>query len=229
MLGLVPSLLVACASSGTTRTSAPARRLRILCLHGYHGSGRVLRSQLGVVADTLAARAELVFADAPSIAAGDFGWWHAVDSEPDRASDDPGVDGRHKHYKGFARTRDALATMFERSGPFDGVLGFSQGAALTALLVGLRGAPIAFDFAIIVGGFSANDPELARLYDRKEAYTLPSVHVMGRTDGIVSIDRSRELARRFARATILEHEGGHVVPQTPAIAEALRAFVAEQP
>jgi predicted esterase len=210
--------------------------LRILCLHGYHGNARILRGQMAALAADLASLADLVFVDAPSLAAADFGWWHAVDDEQDPANDDPGVAGRHRHYKGWTRTRDAIVAMFEREGPFDGVLGFSQGAALAALLVGLRATdgassaerPLRFDFAIVVSGFASNDPELARLYERKDGYALPSLHLMGRADGIVPIDLSRGLASRFAHPTIVEHGGGHVVPSAPSIVEGVRTFLAQR-
>src|SRR5262245_20185651 len=83
------------------RTPPRARRLRILCLHGYHGSGAILRRQMATWPDELASLADFVYVDAPSLADGDFGWWHAVDSEQDPASDDPGVGDRHRHYKGW--------------------------------------------------------------------------------------------------------------------------------
>jgi Serine hydrolase (FSH1) len=50
--------------------------IRILCLHGHHGSAAVLRRQIAPVAASLPAGVELVFIDAPSLASGDFGWWH---------------------------------------------------------------------------------------------------------------------------------------------------------
>jgi hypothetical protein len=192
-VGLASAFLADCtppssASSGTAqadervRPTPSARRLRILCLHGYHGSGAVLRRQMATWPYELASVADFFYADAPSLADGDFGWWHAVDSEQDAASDDPGVGDRHRHYKGWTRTRAAIVSAFEKQGPFDGVLGFSQGAALAALLVGLRAPdgsttaerPIRFDFAIVVSGFASNDRDLARLYERSDAYALPS-------------------------------------------------------
>jgi fermentation-respiration switch protein FrsA (DUF1100 family) len=183
--------------------------------------------------DELASVAELVYLDAPSLAAGDFGWWHAVDAERAPASDDPGLGGPRRHYEGWARTRDAIVSAFETQGPFDGVLGFSQGAALAALLVGLRapdgGAtakqPLRFDFAIVVSGFACNDRELARLYERSDAYDLPSLHVIGREDAVVPSGESRRLASRFRAPVVLEHGGGHVVPAAPDVVARVRAFV----
>ena len=209
------------------------KRLRILCLHGYHGTGAVLRRQMAPWVEQLSSLAEFVYVDAPSLAAGDFGWWHAVDSEQDDAREDPGVEGAHRHYKGWARTRAAIVRAFAEQGPFDGVLGFSQGAALAGLLVGLRAPdahptadrPLRFDFAIVVSGFAGSDRELARLYDRRDAYALPSLHVVGRSDGIVSPFDSRALAGRFAAPVIVEHGGGHVVPGAPEIVVRVRAFL----
>lgn len=199
--------------------AAVQRKLRMLCLHGYHGSADVLRRQLAAFAAPLAELADFEYIDAPSLAVGDFGWWHAVDAE--------------RRYDGWARTREAIVAAFARRGPFDGVLGFSQGAALAGLLVGLRAPdgtptperPLAFGVAILASGFPARDPELAQLYARADSYALPSLHLVGRADAVVPAASTRALADRFARPTIVEHAGGHVVPATPAVIEAARALL----
>ncbi|HWU91022.1 MAG TPA: alpha/beta hydrolase fold domain-containing protein [Kofleriaceae bacterium] len=218
-------------------TASPSpRKLRILCLHGYHGNARVLRSQMGSLAAELEPLAELVFIDAPSLAAADYGWWHAVNDERDPASDDPGVGGRRRHYKGWARTREAIVALFESRGPFDGVFGFSQGAALAGLLVGLRAPdgrptperPLRFDFALVVSGFSSNDPELARLHAQRDSYDLPSLHVFGRADAIVAAADSRALSAHFTNPTLVEHAGGHVIPDEPFVRDRIRAFLEER-
>jgi dienelactone hydrolase len=181
--------------------------MRILCLHGYHGSAAILRRQIAPVAAALPSDVELVFVDAPSLAVGDFGWWH---------------DG----FRGWERTRDWIVDLFAAQ-RFDGVFGFSQGAALTGLLAGLRdaeAAAISFDLAIMVGGFTSTSPQHAELFTRK--LTVASVHVMGRRDGIVPLRDSQLLAERFAEPVILEHDGGHVIPDDPAITTPIAAFVA---
>jgi acetyl esterase/lipase len=138
-------------------------------------------------------------------------------------------------YKGWERTRDAIISLFEREGPFDGVFGFSQGAALTGLLVGLRAPsgkptgqrPLSFDFAMMVGGFVSNDPRHAGLYEAKGSFDLPSLHIIGRSDGIVPSGDSRELAARFEDPLVLEHEGGHVIASDPSIRTSVRGFLEE--
>jgi hypothetical protein len=181
--------------------------MRILCLHGYHGSAAILRSQSAPFAAGLPSNVELVFVDAPSLASGDFGWWH---------------DG----FRGWERTRDWAIDLFAAQ-RFDGVFGFSQGAALAGLLAGLRdtvAAPISLDLAIMVGGFTSTAPQHADLFTHK--LTVPSLHVMGRHDGIVPIRDSQLLAQRFLDPVIIEHAGGHVIPDDPAITTRIASFVA---
>ena len=72
-------------------------RLRILCLHGYHGSGDILRRQMSSLIEGTQALAEFVYLDAPSLAVGDFGWWHA---RSPTASRDAGVGPTPKRYEG---------------------------------------------------------------------------------------------------------------------------------
>lgn len=180
---------------------------RILCLHGYHGSAAILRRQIAPVAAGLPSDVQLVFVDAPALASGDFGWWH---------------DG----FRGWERTRDWMAHLFAAQ-RFDGVFGFSQGAALTGLLAGLRdteATSISFDLAIMVGGFTSTSAQHADLFTHK--LRVPSLHVMGRRDGIVPMRDSQLLAERFAEPVIIEHDGGHVIPDDPAIAARIVDFVA---
>jgi pimeloyl-ACP methyl ester carboxylesterase len=206
-------------------------KLRVLCLHGYNGNAQTLRRQMAPLVDGLDDMAEFVCVDAPSLAAGDFGWWHAKAIK--------GTAAGARRYEGWPRTREAIISIFARQGPFDGVFGFSQGAALAALLVGSRarnGAVerdrliddtglLRFDFAAMVGGFVAADPDLARLYDYKSNDESPSVHIVGRSDAIVPRDASLALAAKFNGPLILEHDGGHVIASTPPVRRDFRGFL----
>jgi hypothetical protein len=205
-------------------------------LHGYHGSAQALRGQLAPLAVGLETFVELVFLDAPSLALGDYGWWHARSAGTPSAWGDAGVDGTGRRYDGWPRTRAAILAAWARLGPFDGIFGFSQGAALTGLLVGLRapdGAttvehPLSFDFAIMVGGFAANDPALGKLYERRDSYALPSLHLLGRSDGVVPARESLALASKFDNALVVEHAGGHVIASEPGVRSALATFLGQR-
>jgi hypothetical protein len=165
---------------------------------------------------------ELVAFDAPSIAVGDFGWWHgkfALWDEP---------------FSGWDRTTEWLNRLFE-SERFDGVFGASQGAALAALLVGMRApdgrptktSPVALDFAIMVGGFRSDEPAHAPYYSNPESFTLPSLHMMGRADTVVPVTDSMRLAGVFARPSIIEHPGEHEIPTGPGIRDGVAEFLGQ--
>ena len=208
------------------------RKLRILCLHGYHGSAKTLQLQMRPIAQGLEWLAEFVYVDAPSLAIGDFGWWHAVSSDRSDAKH-AGLGRSAMRYKGWPKTKDWLVSLFLRSPPFDGVFGFSQGAALASLLVGLRNpreanAGISFDFAMMVGGFASNDGSHADLYQRKAQYGLPSVHIFGTSDFVVPNSHSDHLADFFKDPLILQHSGGHVVPGDPQVRRSVATFLQER-
>jgi fermentation-respiration switch protein FrsA (DUF1100 family) len=179
---------------------------RMLCLHGYHGSAAVLRRQIAPLAAVLPADVELVFVDAPSLARGDFGWWH---------------DG----LLGWERTRDwAIELLSDQQ--FDVIFGFSQGAALAGMLAAVReseSVPISFDAVVMVGGFTSTLPKHAHLFQHK--LQVPSLHVTGRRDGIVPMRDSLLLAERFAHPVIVEHGGGHVIPAEAALTTRIADFM----
>jgi predicted esterase len=180
----------------------------MLCLHGYHGSGAILRRQLAPLAAAIPANVELVYVDAPSLSSGDFGWWH-------------------EGFSGWERTRDWAVELLRTAPRIDGIFGFSQGAALTGLLAAVRDsspALLEFEFAIMVGGFTSTMPQHADLFRRK--LTVPSVHVMGRADGIVPRRDSLLLADRFADPLVIEHPGGHVIPGDSAVTAPIADFLA---
>jgi hypothetical protein len=203
-------------SSRVTHQSAPSgpdqgqavRDLRMLCLHGYHGSGAILRRQMAPLAAALPASVELVYVDAPSLSAGDFGWWH-------------------EGFRGWERTRDWAVELL-RTGPrIDGIFGFSQGAALTGLLAALRDSDPStpqFEFAIMAGGFTSTMPQHAGLFRHK--LKVPSVHVTGYADTIVPRRDSLLLADRFADPLVIEHPGGHVIPGDSAVTAPIAGFLA---
>jgi hypothetical protein len=184
--------------------------IRILALHGYHGSAAVLRRQIAPLAAALPADIELVFVDAPSLSQRDFGWWH-------------------EGFRGWERTRDWVLDLAARE-HFDGVFGFSQGAALTGLLTAVQQSDprssLRFEFAVMVGGFTSFEPQHASLFERK--ITLPSLHVMGSSDGIVPMRDSLRLAERFDEPVIVKHPGGHVIPPDPSITSRIATFVADR-
>jgi pimeloyl-ACP methyl ester carboxylesterase len=135
----------------------------------------------------------------------DFGWWHSPSH-------------------GWDRTRDWALDLFVTGPQFDGVFGFSQGAACTGLLAGMQQAhAVHFDFAIMVGGFKNDAPQHAELYEHR--FTLPSVHIIGHRDGVIPPHESKELADQFENPVVLRHSGGHIVPGDPVVGKGVAHFL----
>ncbi|XP_010267911.1 PREDICTED: rhodanese-like domain-containing protein 6 [Nelumbo nucifera] len=129
---------------------------------------------------------------------------------------------------GFDVSLTYLKTVFSQLGPFDGVLGFSQGAAIAALLCMERGrkdAEIDFRFVILCSGFA---PNLSKV--KRGSINCPSLHIFGNSQGKdrqIACHASMELAGLFEEgcSVIIEHESGHIIPtQSPYIDE-IKSFL----
>ncbi len=109
---------------------------------------------------------------------------------------------------GWQASLDALIQLVEAN-DFDGILGFSQGAAVAGLLIALY--PSKFRFAILISGFTPMDPAVGALYP-VAPLAVPSLHIMGTSDPYVSIARAELLSSKFSNPTVLVHQEGHVMP-----------------
>ena len=102
--------------------------MRILCLHGARQTGQIFENRLDALARKVRGFAALSFLDAPFALPLEDGHdvatrrWHEEDSV------DALDDGA------WAVAVATVVSFWESNGPFDGVLGFSQGAALCCLL-----------------------------------------------------------------------------------------------
>ncbi|XP_015501870.1 esterase OVCA2 [Parus major] len=209
---------------------AEARPLRLLALHGYRQSARRLRQRTGALRKALRGRAELLIIDAPHplpAAAEDDpdgddpprGWWFSGPGtfEAGEAAAAP---------VGLDESLSTVAAALAEHGPFDGLLGFSQGAALAAMVCALRarGDPrFPVTFAVLVAGFASRSPAHGHFY--REPIALPTLHIVGDTDAVIAAALSRELARCFVEPVILTHPGGHFIPAAPAQKKAYLEFL----
>lgn len=193
--------------------------MRILCLHGWRTSGAILRDQMLEVSQALEAgigpALDLHFVDAPHAASGPaqdvvaanwpgvpyFEWWDKTE------------DGA---YAGADETLAYLREYDQRNGPFEGVVGFSQGAALASLLCSGSGAPSPtlpeLRFAVIMSGFCPADKTIKAAMAAAEPLRVPAVVTHGKKD--FNKKGSELLAAMWAPglATLVEHGAGHVVP-----------------
>ncbi|KAF6800333.1 dihydrofolate reductase [Colletotrichum sojae] len=223
-------------------SNASAQRpRRILMLHGFTQSGRLFRAKTGTIEKTVAKAfpgVELFYATAPIAVPAEelppgppqkqgsaWAWWRAQDPRGE--------------FEGLEQGLQCIADLLRLQGPFDGVVGFSQGAAAAAMLTALlepgrrdafasvragdRNAiafPAAFAdvehpplrFAICYSGYASECPSYAAFYS--PAIATPTLHFVGSQDTVVEESWTQDLAARFrpGMPSIVLHTGGHVVP-----------------
>ena len=210
--------------------------MKILCHTGFQP--QISRSQIGLLltcepclgqaphAATASFLSTDVSGDAGVEGRGDpRGWWNAAE-----AAERPATS---KTYVGLEESLALARQTLQEHGPFDGLLGFSQGATLGALLC-LAPSPLPpLRFAVLVSGFMPRDPALEPLVGTAEGppplrVPLPSLHVMGENDQLVAAASSQRLSDCFAGATLHHHEGGHLVPSSADFRALLKDFVTRQ-
>ncbi|KAJ1861193.1 Family of serine hydrolases 3 [Coemansia sp. RSA 2703] len=128
-----------------------------------------------------------------------------------------------------------LAHVLNTQGPFDGILGFSQGGALAVLLAKLLQGPQdclafpvpvdhpQFKFVILAGAFDVEPEEYQSIYATK--LDIPSLHMTGEYDTVIESSRSRKIMEVFVDPVIYEFRGGHFIPQTPESLRVVRSFL----
>eukprot|EP01018_Ginkgo_biloba_P025676 Gb_11083 [translate_table: standard] len=132
---------------------------------------------------------------------------------------------------GWTETLTHLQGVFSEMGPFNGVLGFSQGASVAATLCILRqinqgyNGNIDFDFVILCSGFPSPAEEFQQLISQPSISPIdcPSLHIFGGNDGLdrqIMSESSMELVSFFKSdcCVVLRHSSGHIIPaQSPYI------------
>ncbi len=207
-------------------------KLKVLCLHGYRQNETIFRERSGAFRKLLKKHMEFVFISAPHEipepgnltrpeGERERGWWFSRPERGYNALDKTDV------CLGYEESVRRVSEAFETQGPFDGILGFSQGASFVSLLCSLQhkdpDSPIRFKFAIIIAGFRS------LLTSHAEAYTdvidVPTFHTIGATDGVIPTQSSEVLLTVYSNATPYRHSGGHYVPASPHLRTAIVEFL----
>ncbi|CAK9149009.1 unnamed protein product [Ilex paraguariensis] len=190
------------------------RKPRFLCLHGFRTSGEILKKQVvGKWPESVLEKIDLVFVDAPFPCQGK--------SDVEGIFDPPYYEWFqfNKEFTEYINFDECLAYIEDcmiKHGPFDGLLGFSQGAILSAALPGLQAKGVALakvpriNFLIIIGGAKLKNASLA-----EKAYSslvdCPSVHFLGETDFLKQY--GVELLESFVDPVVIHHPKGHTIPR----------------
>ncbi|CAL1527312.1 unnamed protein product [Lymnaea stagnalis] len=212
---------------------ASTRKLRILCIHGYRQNAHTFKDKTGAFRKLLKNHAEIVYITAPhKVPPGNLGsaaWTGqpVSDNPPDEKAEERGWwFSREDDYfksteysdvsKGFQTSVDQIVEFLEDSkdGNFDGILGFSQGACLVSMLCRMQqnGQKNWFKFAVLIAGFKSRSSNHEIYYPKDVCIPIPTLHVYGDGDQIVSAEMSEELLQYFEDPKCLTHPGGHFVP-----------------
>lgn len=192
---------------------------RILVLHGNRQTGQLLLGRL----DRVRKRASKEFAldfvapDAPCPHPDDDNlrsWWNRVDNT----------------YEGLDSSLNVLKEL-QHQDEIVGIMGFSQGARLAHLVSMLHmKEPDAWfpnlAFVVLVAGYDAPLPDNFSLNNNQEI-RLPSLHVWGRGDKLVTPDQSQALSEQYFQPTFLIHDGNHYVPTKAPQIQAYIDFIRE--
>ncbi|KAJ2557644.1 hypothetical protein GGH95_005127, partial [Coemansia sp. RSA 1836] len=112
-----------------------ATKLRVLCLHGYTQSAQKFRDRTGPLRRLLRADLELIYIDAPQPStdgSGGLAWWN---------------NNNHEE-KQIQESIDCVRRVLNDQGPFEGILGFSQGAGMASIVMAVL-RPSQIKFAVL--------------------------------------------------------------------------------
>lgn len=166
--------------------------LKILALHDYRQNKEMFSSMIEPLKQALGSNVEITYVNAPNIPlahnAWDIshnlrGWWFSSNGDSyDRYT-------TSEYCKGFEASVSKLVSTIQTEGPFDGIMGFSQGAALAGMIcldtivskvtVKLSDETNslsydrlfppeldAFKFAILFSGYCSNSSAHQKIYDQ---------------------------------------------------------------
>ncbi|XP_027150628.1 esterase OVCA2 isoform X1 [Coffea eugenioides] len=190
------------------------RKPRFLCLHGFRTSGEILRKQVTTKwPQSVLDKLDLVYVDAPFPCQGK--------SEVEGIFDPPYYEWfqfnkEFTEHQNFDECLAYIEDCMVKHGPFDGLLGFSQGAILSAALPGLQEKGVALTkvpkikFLIIVGGAKFKNQSVT-----EKAYASPiqctSVHFLGEQDFLKPY--GTELIESCVDPLVIHHPKGHTIPR----------------
>ena len=203
----------------------------MLCIHGYRQNDTIFREKSGAFRKLLKKHLDFHFISAPHVIPEEKdlarpepeqerGWWFSKPERSYRALDETDV------CIGYEESLQLVQREFESNGPFDGVLGFSQGASFVSLLCILRNDPkykLDFKFAVVVAGFKSLLSAHVHMYS--DPIDCPSFHTVGENDAVIPSQSSEDLQSVFINPVVYRHNGGHYMPASPQLRTAVTEFI----
>lgn len=143
--------------------------------------------------------------------------WYGVDIEndDDRPYIERLMDSSVKfRYTGVDKAVAHVMDTIVEKGPFDVLVGFSQGCIMTHLLAAIlreRAQELPWSVSLQFSGMRVRDDDYAKMFDKPLA--IPSIQVYGRADPYCEYGRSSQ-PQMYEQVVTIEHEEGHKFPST---------------
>ncbi|XP_021274091.1 esterase C25G4.2-like [Herrania umbratica] len=192
------------------------RKPRILCLHGFRTSGEILKKMIGKWPAALLENFDFDFPDAPFPAKGK--------SDVEGLYDPPYYEWFQVNEVECLNFEECIAYIEDymvKHGPFDGLLGFSQGGMLAAVLPWMQRKGVAFTkvpkikFLIIISGFKLRElkhgPPKLLVNAFPAPVECPSLHLIGEKDFLKEVGFT--LLKSFVKPFVIHHSMGHTIPK----------------
>ncbi|XP_012457005.1 uncharacterized protein LOC105778006 [Gossypium raimondii] len=192
------------------------KKPRVLCLHGFRTSGEILKKMMAKWPHSVLNNFDFDFLDAPFHARGK--------SDVESLYDPPYYEWYQVNEMECVHFDECIAYIEDymiKHGPFDGLLGFSQGGMLASVVPPMQREGAAFTsvpkikFVIIISGFELRELKsgppklLANVYS--VPIDCPSLHLIGDKDFLK--ERGFMLLRSFVNPLHIHHSMGHTVPK----------------
>ena len=138
---------------------------------------------------------------------------------------------RKRVYSGLEITMKCIQKEWNEYGPFDGLLGFSQGTVMAHILSLFEPRPDSYPwleslkFGIFVAGFPSRMDLDANCKNRLD---MPSLHISGENDKHVPPKYQEELKNCFEKPEWYTHKKGHIIPQMAPDIETIITFLQKQ-
>jgi len=215
---------------------------KIICLHGYAMNRAWIAAWLNLIQQRLGDHYQLLYPQGPITCPADevramtarfnallpeerigkgknWCWYRADEQQP-------------PHYQQIETALAYLSDYFVQHGPVDGLIGWSQGAVMTAILSALKqteaGNHFDFNWAILCGGFLPGDRRYRPLFD--QPLKLPTLHVSGTQESDFMKKQADKMAAAFNSAERLNTPCGHMMPvKHPAYLDKIADWIINRP
>ena len=243
LFSLLVCLLV--FKSSTVEAFSAMTKPRILCLHGKAQTAESFSKKIGGARRKLERAFDLTFLDGP-IDLGEVSQSATAPSASAGSNTTPlfntgrawflrePLEDKPEQYR-YLKLAEAMAYVSEyvlTHGPFDGLMGFSQGGTVVTALATSGAIPVR---AVLTAGAphieevfeSASEwvAESRDLQDIDTGLAIPKLHLAGETDAIISVKSTDALCRRGGNGELVVHDKGHLFPTKAAYVDKMVEFL----